>query len=167
MGHWGSLYDVTSCLAVWSHVHSGGFLSVAPCSFQGVSIQGGLCPGGGSLSGRPPYSEERAVCILLECILVCECFCIYHERNNCTVIVALWKATYFVCYLTFQQVAEVACADSNGQYRHCREFLLLLEQYVLCILHIWVYISCIFFKMFHPWPGEEILRSSNSIFSCH
>ena len=38
--------------------------------FNGVSVQGGLCPGG-SLSGRPPlYGKERAVCILLECFLV-------------------------------------------------------------------------------------------------
>ena len=45
-------------------------------SVQGVSVQGGfLCPGGslsreGSLSWRPPYSNERTVRILLECILV-------------------------------------------------------------------------------------------------
>ena len=39
-------------------------------SVLGVSVQGGLCPGG-SLSGRPPpYGKERAVRILLECILV-------------------------------------------------------------------------------------------------
>ena len=38
---------------------------------RGVSVQrgGGLCPGG-SLSGRPPYGNEWAVSILLECILV-------------------------------------------------------------------------------------------------
>ena len=46
----------------------------------GVSVQGGLCPRGslsrGSLSGWgggslfPPYGNERAVRILLECILV-------------------------------------------------------------------------------------------------
>ena len=53
-----------------------GFCSGA-VSVQGVSVQrGGLCPGeslsGGSLcQGRlPPHSEERAVRILLECILV-------------------------------------------------------------------------------------------------
>ena len=32
------LYDVTSCLAPWSHVPSRGSLSLVPCSFQG-----GLC----------------------------------------------------------------------------------------------------------------------------
>ena len=35
----------------------------------GVSVQGGLCPVGAQ-SGRPPYGKERAVRILLECILV-------------------------------------------------------------------------------------------------
>ena len=51
-----SLYDVTSCLADWSHVPSGGSLSLVPCSFQGVgvSVQG--------VSVR----EGRAVRILLE-----------------------------------------------------------------------------------------------------
>ena len=42
------------------------------------SLSGGLCLGGLCLGGsvrrpprqRPPYSNERAVCILLECILV-------------------------------------------------------------------------------------------------
>ena len=60
----GSLYDVTSCLAAWSHVPSRGPLSLAPCSFQGVSVpgrmfflggfsvQGNLCPEG-SLSRAP------------------------------------------------------------------------------------------------------------------
>ena len=38
----GSLYDVTSCLAAWSHVPSGGSLS------RGASVQEG------GLSGRPP-----------------------------------------------------------------------------------------------------------------
>ena len=41
----------------------------------GGSLLGGVCPGGmslfvGSLSGRPPYGNVQAVCILLECILV-------------------------------------------------------------------------------------------------
>ena len=48
-------------------------------SVWGISVKGGLCQGGiylgVSLLGRPsrhrpPYSNERAVCILLECILV-------------------------------------------------------------------------------------------------
>ena len=34
----GDLYDITSILAVWSHVPSGGSLSLVPCSFQGVSL---------------------------------------------------------------------------------------------------------------------------------
>ena len=41
---------------------------------------GGLCPGGGSLSGRPPeYGNVRAVRILLGCILVDNNF-IFHFR---------------------------------------------------------------------------------------
>ena len=65
----GSLYDVTSCLAAWSHVPSGGSLSLVTCSFgglylgvsvQGVSVWGSLSGGslsrgflsGGSLSRR-------------------------------------------------------------------------------------------------------------------
>ena len=36
----GSLYNVTSCLVAWSHVPSAGFLSLVPCSFQGVSVSG-------------------------------------------------------------------------------------------------------------------------------
>ena len=64
-------------------------------SVQGVSVQGGLCPGGlclgfslqgglysgeslskgvsvqgGLCQGDPPYSNARAVRILLECILI-------------------------------------------------------------------------------------------------
>ena len=85
----GSLYNVTSCLAAWPHVPSGGSLSLVPCSFQGVS--------GGSPRQRPPidrdpfdrdpldrdypqtethrqrdlpFSKEWALHILLECILV-------------------------------------------------------------------------------------------------
>ena len=83
-----SLHDVTFCLAAWSHVPSGGFLSLVPCSFQG-----GLClwlhvPGQRPLERDPLdrdthpldrdplgqrvplYSKERTVHILLECILV-------------------------------------------------------------------------------------------------
>ena len=41
---WGSQYDVTPYLAAWFHGPSGGSLSLIPCSFQGVSVQGGLCP---------------------------------------------------------------------------------------------------------------------------
>ena len=78
------------------------FSQVSVCPQGGVSVQGGLCPGGslsrgvsvqgglspgevsvwegslsrrGSLSGRPPYGYIWAVCILLECILV--------HRSNC------------------------------------------------------------------------------------
>ena len=70
----GSLYDVTSCLAAWSHVPSRG--SLVTCSFGGT-----LSWGGGSVQGdcqeEPPspsdrgplYGEERAVSILLEYFL--------------------------------------------------------------------------------------------------
>ena len=53
----GTLYDVTTCLAAWSHVPSGGSLSLHAHSGGSVqgSVSGGLCPGGsmsrGSLSG--------------------------------------------------------------------------------------------------------------------
>ena len=51
----------------------GGSLSRRSLS-RGVSVQGSLGPGGslsrGVCPGRPPYSNVRAVCILLECILV-------------------------------------------------------------------------------------------------
>ena len=54
-----SLYDVTSCLAAWSHVPSGGFSVPGPMFLPAGLCLGGLCPGGrclgwGSLSGRPP-----------------------------------------------------------------------------------------------------------------
>ena len=60
-------------------VHEG--VSVQGGSVQGeglcpegrVSIQGGLCPGG-LCQGHPLYGNEQAVCILLECILVCNEF---------------------------------------------------------------------------------------------
>ena len=41
-----SLYDVTSCLAPWSHVPSRWSLSLVPCSFHEVSLSGRtLCRG--------------------------------------------------------------------------------------------------------------------------
>ena len=62
----------------------------------GGSLSGGLCRGfsvGGSLSWRPPYGNERVVCILLECILV---FIICSLEGVCgwgrgVVVVALYK----------------------------------------------------------------------------
>ena len=92
----GSLYDVTFCLAAWSHVHSRGLCLWPHVPSRGVSVQrrvsvqgvsvwdrdpvqgggrglcsvGGLCPAG-SLSGRhPTFGEEQVVRILLECFLV-------------------------------------------------------------------------------------------------
>ena len=63
----------------------GGSLSRG-VSVKGVSVQGGLCPGdlcpGGSLSTGavlPRYGKEQAVRILLECILVSQC---YHDRHT-------------------------------------------------------------------------------------
>ena len=65
------------------HITGTGVSVQGGISVQGASLSGGLCPGGGglcpwgwgSLSGRPPketpmYGNERAVRILLECILV-------------------------------------------------------------------------------------------------
>ena len=82
----GSLYDVTSCLAAWSHVPFGGFclwshvpsgdsLSLVPCSFRGFSIQGSLpdkkpqTETSPQQRTPPQYGKERVVHILLECIL--------------------------------------------------------------------------------------------------
>ena len=79
------------------------FLHVSVILFTGgVSVSvlegGGLCPGGslsggalsrgwalsgGSLSWRPPpYGNERAVRILLECILVFLCFLVFPVTNG-------------------------------------------------------------------------------------
>ena len=57
-GGGGSLYGVTSCLATWSHVPSRGFLS------------GGLSDRDPPGQRSPLYGKERAVRILIECILV-------------------------------------------------------------------------------------------------
>ena len=43
-GGGGCLYDVTTCLAAWSHVSLWGSLSLDPCS-----LQGDLCPDGVSV----------------------------------------------------------------------------------------------------------------------
>ena len=58
-----------------------GGLCPRGCLSIGVSVQGGLCligslSRGGLLSGRPPplSGKERAIRILLECILVSTCF---------------------------------------------------------------------------------------------
>ena len=69
---------------VCDSVHGGGAQSLSRCpgggSVRGISVLGGLCPGGLCLEGDlcpggvchvcPPYGNERAVPILLECILV-------------------------------------------------------------------------------------------------
>ena len=96
----GSLHDVTSCLAAWSHVPSRGFLPLVPCSFPGQTPGQRPPPPGQRPLHRdpldrdppstqrpppdrhlldrrpvhriPPYGKECVVCILLECILVCE-----------------------------------------------------------------------------------------------
>ena len=59
-------------------------------SVQGVSFQGVLCPGGSlsreslsrgvSVTETPPYGNERAVRILLECILVVTEFAEFNEN---------------------------------------------------------------------------------------
>ena len=63
---------------------------------EAVSVQGGLCPGG-SLSGRPPYCNERAVRILLECILVQKKFhcSVFGHNYSCFV---LRKAEEIITY---------------------------------------------------------------------
>ena len=72
----GGLCDVTSCLAAWSHIPSGGSLSRGVC-VRGSLSRGGLCQGdqrglsrGASVREPPPlHGDERAVRILLECFL--------------------------------------------------------------------------------------------------
>ena len=61
---WGSLCNVTSCLAAWSHVPSRGRVSVSgPMFLQGGSLSRGslsrrdLCPGR-SLTRRSLYSKQ-------------------------------------------------------------------------------------------------------------
>ena len=49
-------------------LYPGGSLSGGLC--PGGFCPGSLCPGGGLCKGDPPYGNERAVRILLECILV-------------------------------------------------------------------------------------------------
>ena len=70
---------------------NGGGLGLCP---GGVSVpQGsGLCPGGCLCHGDPPYGNERAVRILLECILVetlsylfCRDLSVFHLRLVLTV----------------------------------------------------------------------------------
>ena len=73
-GRWvggGSLYDVTSCLAAWSHVPSR--VSVSGSMFLpgglcpgGVSVQRSFCPGevsvpGGLCQGDPPDRDPHLV----------------------------------------------------------------------------------------------------------
>ena len=62
----GSLYDVTSCLAVWFLL--GWSLSLVPCFFQGYLSRrclsrGGFCP-------RGSFYNRVSVRILVECFLV-------------------------------------------------------------------------------------------------
>ena len=82
-----SLHDVISCLASWSHVPSGGSLSLVLCSFQGVSVRGAgvcLCPG---------ESEKRAVCILLECFLVYFCSRVAKKTTRIRNVILWWTTT--------------------------------------------------------------------------
>ena len=96
--HRGSLYDVTSCLAAWSHIPSEGVSVLCPMflgggggrsvsrrgPYPGVSVQKGSLFRGVSVQGiaiaRTLRSEKRAVRILLymnssllenECLVLC------------------------------------------------------------------------------------------------
>ena len=90
----GTEVSVSACIT--GHMTRGVSVQGAVCPGGGVSVQwffvkgglclGGLCPEGlcpgASLSGRPPtYSNERAVRILLECILVCSGFIVITETT--------------------------------------------------------------------------------------
>ena len=118
------------CTRGW-YLSRGGSLS-RRVSVQGVSVQrevsvqgslcteGGLCPGeslyrgwslsGGSLSGRPPYGNVRAVRVLLECILVLfvaavevydstrsRLFCrVFYKPGHCEY--SLYVLLFTICY---------------------------------------------------------------------
>ena len=69
-----SVHEEGLCPGGWSV--SGGWSLSRGVSVWGVSVQGGLRPGG-SLSGRPPCSpcsNKHVVRVLLECILVYDLF---------------------------------------------------------------------------------------------
>ena len=75
----GSLCDVTSCLAAWSHVPSRGSLSLVPCSIGGggrwASVHGGLCPKGFSVWGGlcPGGGLKNKVSIPVANVMTSEC----------------------------------------------------------------------------------------------
>ena len=71
----------------WSLSWGEGDLCPGGSLSGGVSVWGGLCPGRvsvwGSMSWRPPpYGNERAVRILLECILVFLCFLVFSVTSG-------------------------------------------------------------------------------------
>ena len=77
---------MTRGVSVLGGLCPGGTLSRGSLS-RGASLSGDLCPGGmGSLSRgvsvreTPPYGKERAVCILLKCIRVENNFVNYFKK---------------------------------------------------------------------------------------
>ena len=92
----GSLYDVTSCMAAWSHVPSRRSLSLVPC---GVCLPG-VCLYGvwlqGKLGRRPPEPEKRAVRILLKCFLVFGWICSVQFVPSCYLLSLIFAANVVV-----------------------------------------------------------------------
>ena len=72
----------------------GGEVSLS----RGVSVHGDLCPG--SLSGRPLYSNVRAVCILLECILVSYFETSYQQKRKKMLLLQIDKYADFIVIMS-------------------------------------------------------------------
>ena len=69
-------------VSVWG-ISVQGVSVLGGLSPGGLCLEGGLCPGWDLCHGDAPYGNERAVCILLECILVFVYFCWHCSAFSC------------------------------------------------------------------------------------